>query len=136
MQAGGLSGPGFQGTLLLPKPPLIAMISKRTSELVCLLWLTGSCFAALAAAGDAPGEAQVADTAKTTDAGFAAIPVRTIASLMQDSVAAENGASVHVQGTVLEERPGEYIVVGDETGTIFAETYVPVLPKVKERVDV
>ena len=44
-------------------------------------------------------------------------------------------AMVRVRGTVLDERPGEYIVIRDETGTILAETHQAILPKVKERVD-
>ena len=42
---------------------------------------------------------------------------------------------VRIRGTVLDERPGEYIVVRDETGTILAETHQAILPKIKERVD-
>ena len=42
---------------------------------------------------------------------------------------------VRIRGTVLDEQPGEYIVVRDETGTILAETHQAILPKVKERVD-
>jgi PAS domain S-box-containing protein len=44
-------------------------------------------------------------------------------------------ATVRIRGTVLDERPGEYIVVRDETGTILAETHQAILPKVKERID-
>jgi len=62
-------------------------------------------------------------------------PLRTILSLKQAAPAAEN-ARVRIQGTVLDERPGEFIVVYDGTGTVFAETHQAALPPVKELAEV
>ncbi len=42
---------------------------------------------------------------------------------------------VRLRGTVLDEYPGEFIVIHDTTGTILAETHQVILPKVKELVD-
>ena len=40
-----------------------------------------------------------------------------------------------VRGTILDQRPGEYVVVRDDTGTIFAETRQSITPKTGEQVD-
>ena len=64
------------------------------------------------------------------------IPLRTIRSLSADSPADGNSALVRLRGTVLDAQPGEFIVLHDLTGTIFAQTRQAILPKVKELVDV
>ena len=61
-------------------------------------------------------------------------PLRTILSLKQ-APTAEGNTRVRIQGTVLDEQPGEFIVVYDGTGTVFAETHQTTLPSVKELVD-
>ena len=63
------------------------------------------------------------------------IPLRTIRSLSAGSPADADNALVRLRGTVLDEQPGEFIVIHDLTGTIFAETRQAVLPKVKELVE-
>jgi PAS domain S-box-containing protein len=63
------------------------------------------------------------------------IPLRTILSLKKEGLAGAGGAMVRIRGTVLDEQPGEYIVVHDKTDTILAETHQAVLPKIKEQVD-
>ena len=63
------------------------------------------------------------------------IPLRTIRSLDRGVPAGAGNAMVRLRGTVLDEQPGEFIVIHDLTGTIFAETHQAVLPKVKELVD-
>jgi PAS domain S-box-containing protein len=63
-------------------------------------------------------------------------PVRTISSLRSEAGAVGSNSTVRIQGTVLDGRLGEYIVVRDETGTIFAETRLTLVPKSQERVEV
>ena len=63
------------------------------------------------------------------------IPLRTILSLHQAGSRTAGGALVRVRGTVLDEQPGEYIVVHDQTGTILAETHQTLLPGVEDVVD-
>jgi PAS domain S-box-containing protein len=63
------------------------------------------------------------------------LPVRTIGSL-HESPLVESNLLVHIQGTVLDERLGEYVVVNDGTGTLFAETPVSFLPGINEKVEV
>jgi len=52
-----------------------------------------------------------------------------------ERLAGAGEAMVRIRGTVLDEQPGEYIVIHDETGTILAETHQAILPKVKEQID-
>ena len=66
---------------------------------------------------------------------YASIPLRTIISLNSGSMAESENTVVRVRGMVLDERPGEYIVVYDGTGTMFADTHQAVLPAVRERVE-
>ena len=63
------------------------------------------------------------------------IPLRTIGSLNANIPAGARDSMVRLRGTVLDEQPGEFIVIHDSTGTIFAETHQAVLPKVRELVD-
>ena len=63
------------------------------------------------------------------------IPVRTISSLNVNVPAGARDAMVRLRGTVLDEQPGEFIVIHDLTGTIFAETHQADLPKVRELAD-
>jgi len=62
------------------------------------------------------------------------LAVRTIASLRRTGLA-EEGALVRVQGKLLDSRPGEYVVVRDDTGTLFAECQSVPLPRVQQDVD-
>ena len=64
------------------------------------------------------------------------VPLRSIASLKRSATSGDHKPWVRVSGTVLDERPGEYIVVHDDTGTLFAETRQLILPQLKQRVDV
>ena len=61
--------------------------------------------------------------------------LRTILSLNQAGTTEIQNSLVRIRGTVLDERPGEFIVVNDGTGTVFAETHQAVLPKVKTLAD-
>jgi len=63
------------------------------------------------------------------------LPVQSISSLMRAQATATNDAQVRVQGTVLDQRLGEYIVIRGDSGTLFAETQLAVVAKVNERVD-
>jgi hypothetical protein len=63
------------------------------------------------------------------------LPLRTILSLNQAGTAEIQNSLVRIRGMVLDERPGEFIVVNDGTGTVFAETHQAVLPKVKTLAD-
>ena len=65
-------------------------------------------------------------------------PVRTIASVARDwkGAAARSNELVHLRGTVLDQRVGEYIVIRDETGTIVAETSQTLAAKMQSEVDV
>src|SRR5690349_24224369 len=47
------------------------------------------------------------------------LPLRTIISLKQDETTADDAALIRIRGTVLDARPGDYIVVHDKTGTVF-----------------
>ena len=76
----------------------------------------------------------VSQTANTVIPRFG--PLRTIASLTHHEPGGPADFAVHIQGQVLDERPGEYIVVHDDTGTVFAETRQTDLTQVKETVDV
>ncbi len=62
------------------------------------------------------------------------IPLRTIGSLRTLS-AAQTPPTVRVRGTVLDVRPGEYLVVNDGTGTLLAETRQTRLPLIQELAD-
>jgi PAS domain S-box-containing protein len=63
------------------------------------------------------------------------IPLRTIQSLNLDNPSGGSNPVVRLRGMVLDEYPGEFIVIHDMTGTILAETHQAILPKVKELVD-
>jgi PAS domain S-box-containing protein len=65
----------------------------------------------------------------------ATVPLESIAAVKLRANTSASNALVRVRGTVLDERPGEFIVVHDESGTIFAETYQVILPAIKERAD-
>jgi two-component system cell cycle sensor histidine kinase/response regulator CckA len=64
------------------------------------------------------------------------IPLQTIASLSLKNTAAMPDQWVQVRGMVLDESPGNYLVVNDGTGTVFAETLQAELPPVRELVEV
>jgi len=63
------------------------------------------------------------------------LTVQPIATLMRSAAALPAGSRVRVQGIVLEQRLGEYIIVSDATGTLFAETPQTTRVKVNQRVD-
>ena len=63
------------------------------------------------------------------------LPLQTIASLKLEGPTATKGVLVRVRGPVLDARPGEYVVIHDGTGTLFAETHQATLPKAKALVD-
>ena len=63
------------------------------------------------------------------------LTVQPIATLMRSAAALPAGSKVRVQGIVLEQRLGEYIIVSDATGTLFAETPQTTRVKVNQRVD-
>ncbi len=65
------------------------------------------------------------------------IPLRTIAFLISDWNATPSHITnyVHVRGTVLDQRVGEYIVIRDETGTIYAQSSETMVVKMQATVD-
>ncbi len=95
--------------------------------LINLGWLLAA-FQAVRAA-DNPGQNPPGITNVVT------VPLESIAAVKLRANTSASNALVRVRGTVLDERPGEYIVVHDESGTIFAETYQVILPAIKERAD-
>jgi PAS domain S-box-containing protein len=63
---------------------------------------------------------------------------QTIASLRRISVESSRGGRpylVRVHGTLLDTRPGEYVVICDSTGTLFAQCEASVMPEINEDVD-
>ena len=63
------------------------------------------------------------------------IALQTIAALKLAALG-QSPATVRLEGTVLDARPGEYIVVHDRTGTIYAETRQMALPQIKSQVEI
>ncbi len=64
------------------------------------------------------------------------IPVQSIASLTSGEFPTKNSVQARVQGIVLGVRPGEHIVIRDDTGTIMAETPMTPAVNLQEMVDV
>ncbi|MDW7979462.1 MAG: hypothetical protein RMH97_02720, partial [Verrucomicrobiales bacterium] len=63
------------------------------------------------------------------------LPVEPIAGLMRSATTLPAGSKVRVQGIVLEQRLGEYIIVSDSTGVLFAETPQTTRVRVNQQVD-
>jgi PAS domain S-box-containing protein len=124
------------------------MRSTRTVKLSVLVWLLGSCLASLAARGEQAtvltnmsqslsGRTRLEIHGAKTQVDPYACPVEAIAALTPQSAADTSaGAQVRVQGTVLDQRIGEYIVVRDGTGIVFAESPQIVAVNAQDRVDV
>jgi len=115
------------------------MISKRTAGFT--IWLATACLAAIAADDPArlPNARPARPALPTSDFRPPAsainpdlAPVQTISSLK----ATNNNSLVRVRGTIIDERVGEYIVISDATGTLFADTHLTAMPKLKEVVEV
>lgn len=64
------------------------------------------------------------------------LAVQPIGELSRLGSGSRPSGKVRVQGIVLEQRPGEYIIISDSTGTIFVETPQPIVAKVNQYVDV
>jgi PAS domain S-box-containing protein len=59
----------------------------------------------------------------------------TIGDLKSSEAGYDTNLPVRIQGTVLDVRPGEFIIINDGTETLFAETHQTLLPKVRELVE-
>lgn len=70
---------------------------------------------------------------QTISAG--SFPLQTIGSLGANR-STNHFSLVHLRGTIVDQRAGEYVVISDDTGTIFADTHEMIVPKVKALVDV
>ncbi len=111
------------------------MTSRLIAVLAGLVAMMASAPAAVAAQQDGPvaGDADPMETGVPADSDRT--PVQSISALTLHEVRIANGERVRVRGTVLDERPGEYIIVRDDTGTVFAETRLAVMPRIKQEVD-
>ncbi len=106
------------------------MISERTIRSVALASLLAVGTLAAARGADVTNSAGV-DTASPAPT----LPLQSIASLGLKS-GINQLSQVHLRGTVVDQRSGEYIVVSDNTGTLFVESHAAVMPKIKEVVDI
>ena len=63
-------------------------------------------------------------------------PVQRIAAIEPQAKESSVTSPVHLRGTVVGQRTGEYVVIRDETGMAFAETASTALPKLNDTVGV
>jgi len=109
-------------------------------KLTVLVWMTASCLTAFSQEDDADSTAeQNTELPRTASPATALtdpdkLPARPIGSLNRDDI--KSSTTVHVRGTVLDQRVGEYIVIRDDTGTVFVETPQTLTVKLQTMVDV
>jgi PAS domain S-box-containing protein len=113
------------------------MILKRTAKIYALLLLAVGC-SRLFGQPTASAPAPVPATNQTVAPGLDRMPLRTIASLVREWSTARLNTNewVHLRGTVLDQRPGEYLVIRDETGTMLATSSQTLGLKMETVVDV
>jgi hypothetical protein len=102
------------------------------AELTGLVWLAMSCVAVSAASGDSSSSNQVVRTAEASTVTPATnrtgrvradqLPITRISSLTRERTQGRTNSLVRIQGVVLDQGLGEYVVIQDETGSIRAET--------------
>ncbi|MBC8094930.1 MAG: PAS domain S-box protein [Akkermansiaceae bacterium] len=96
------------------------MNSERTIRLIALaFWLAAGALCPVQGAGPV----------------VSSLPLQSIGSLGRSSVSNQL-SPVRLRGTVVDQRAGEYIVISDNTGTLFVDSHLAVMPKVKEVVDI
>jgi PAS domain S-box-containing protein len=83
----------------------------------------------------APGEVGILTNANE---GVAQASRQTIASLRRLRLELARGGGpilVRVRGNLLDTRPGEYVVICDSTGTLFAQCEASMMPQANEEID-
>lgn len=87
-------------------------------------------------AADRPSATVSGETSAVSRSISSALPVRTIVSLRAGRADGGSNLPVRIKGTVLDKRPGEFIVVNDGTGTMLAETRQQEMPALQQAVEV
>jgi PAS domain S-box-containing protein len=114
------------------------MALKQTTKIYAFLALAAGCLNLLGQPTSTAPVSAAAARQPIAAADLDAVPVRTIASLIREwsTDPPESNQVVHVRGTVIDQRVGEYLVVRDQTGTILAESSQTLAAKMQSVVDV